>query len=175
MFQSESRRACAGVFLPFSSALPRGLLVCLPSALGVWILWTPVQVSGSLAVGLHPAHACQRLFCRKRLLPHPTVLHSARNCIYSTPSLCFLPGDGCNICGVERFFGRSLSFDGPIILKGSKPTPVAAPVFLFSFLSSNPPKLVFSPAPFKPPKWPLPARRPTGADLHRNPWDGSRV
>lgn len=156
-----------------SSALPMGPPVCLPSACGYLDSLGPCTDFWFPGSGVAPpAHACLPPFCRKRCLPHPTVLHSARNCIYSTPSRCFLPGDGCNICGVERFLGRSLSFDGPIILKGSKPTPVAVLVFLFSFLSSNPPKLVFSPAPFKPPEWPLPARRLAGADLHRNPWEG---
>ena len=34
MFQSDGRRACSGVFIPLSSALPIGPLVCLPSACG---------------------------------------------------------------------------------------------------------------------------------------------
>lgn len=139
---------CSGVLLPFPAP---GSSLAPPTCLEMF------EFSGPLPRFLVPwgwspggSHRVPPLFKERPLdIPHSSSL--ARSCPYSTPSPCFLLG-GAAASVVLESFREDLAFCWPIILKGSKLTPIAALVwFCFSFLSS-PRTCIFLPAPFKAPR-----------------------
>lgn len=92
-------------------------------------------------------------------------------CLFRPGVTCSRPAAASQWRG--QVFGRSLSSAGTVILKGSKPTTVAAPVFLCNSFSHHL-NFMFSPAPYKLPGWPLPAWPLCGADLCRAAYGRAR-
>lgn len=115
---------------------------------------------------------------RERGPPTPRVLRSVWSCVYSTPRPLPSSRWGLQTSVVLKDFREVLVCSWPrypTVKQARASSSSGFLVCLFSFLKS--PGLVFSPVPFEPPEWPLPAVWPSGVDPSwvaplRNLWEG---